>query len=98
MILTFAIPVILFAFLLFTKKKLVRKHWLMLFSFGLILMFFVSFFSVWSVWNPNMRVPGVFEVGEPSYLYVHFGKSLGVSALSYPLELSIYGNPLCHND
>jgi len=41
-----------------------------------------------------MRMPGVYEGGEPSYLYLHFGKSLGVSALSYPLELSIYGTPL----
>ena len=86
MILTFAVPVILFAFLLMTKKKLVRKHWLMLFSFGLVFTFLVSFVSVWSVWSPYKRSDSLNEYWETKYS--------GASSLSYPLELSVYVAPL----
>jgi hypothetical protein len=83
MILTFIIAAILFAFLLFTEKKLVRRQWLMLFLFGFVLTFLVSFFSVWSAWNP-------YTLSD----YLHAGSYSGVSGLSYPLWMSVYVSPM----
>lgn len=90
MILTFAAPAVLFAFLLLTKKKLVRKHWLMLFSFGLIFTFLISFISVWSVWSPYERSGSLYEYWETKYS--------GASSLSYPVELSVYVAPLLNRN
>jgi hypothetical protein len=82
MILTFVVPVILFAFLLLTKKKLVRKHWLILLSFGFIFTFLVSFVSVWSAWNPYALSDSL-----------HDGNYSGAWAVSYPLWMSVYVTP-----
>jgi disulfide bond formation protein DsbB len=86
MILAFSIPLILLAILLSTKKKLLRKHWYMLFSLGFVLAFIVSFVSVWSVWSPYERSDSLHEYWETKYS--------GASSLSYPLELSVYVVPL----
>jgi hypothetical protein len=81
-ILTFVVPVILFAFL-FKKKKLLRKHWYTLFSVGFVFTLLLSFVSVWSAWNPY-ALSG----------YLHEGNNLGVSGLSYPLQMNVYLAPL----
>ena len=82
MILAFSIPLILVAILLSAKKKLVRKHWYMLFSLGFVLTFLVSFVSVWSAWNPYALSNSL-----------HDGNYSGASGLSYPLSMSVYVTP-----
>ena len=81
MILTFLVSVI-FAPLLFTKKKLLRRHWYILFSIGLIFALLLSFISVWSVWSPY-----VLSLSLPN------GNYSGASAVSYPLWMNIYVTP-----
>jgi len=83
MILAFITPLILLAILLSAKKKLLRKHWYMLFSLGFVLTFLVSFVSVWSAWNPY-ALSG----------YLQEGNNSGASGLSYPLQMNVYLAPL----
>jgi len=83
MILAFSIPLILLAILLSMRKKLLRKHWYMLFSLGFVLTFLVSFVSVWSAWNPY-TLSG----------HLHEGNNSGASGLSYPLQMNVYLAPL----
>jgi disulfide bond formation protein DsbB len=80
-ILTFLVPVTLFA-LLFKKKKLLRKHWYILFSVGLVFALLLSFVSVWSVWDPQALSDSL-----------HDGNYSGASAVSIPLWLSVYITP-----
>ena len=87
MILTFLVSVI-FAPLLFTKKKLLRRHWYILFSIGLIFALLLSFISVWSVWSPY-----VLSLSLPN------GNYSGASAVSYPLWMNIDVTPgILRND
>jgi hypothetical protein len=82
MILEFLVSVVLFAPLLFMKKKLLRRHWYILFSIGLIfalLLSFVSVWSVWSLWNPYASIASL-----PS------GNYSGTSAVSYPLSMNMH--------
>jgi hypothetical protein len=83
MILAFLVPVVLFLFVLFAKKKLLRGHWVILFSVGLVFALLLSFVSVWSVWNPN----------ELSLSLPQYGNYSGVSAVSYPLWMNFYVTP-----
>jgi hypothetical protein len=78
-ILAFLVPVVLFAPLQFTKKKLLRRHWYILFSIGLIFALLLSSVSVWSVWNPYALSGSL-----------HIGNYQGASALSYPLWMNTY--------
>lgn len=81
MILTFVVSVILFA-LLFKKKKLLRKHWYVLFSVGLVFALLLSFVSVWSAWDPHALSDSL-----------HDGNYSGASAVSFSLWLSVYITP-----
>jgi hypothetical protein len=84
MILALAVPMILFALLLLTKKKLVRKDWYVLFLVGFVFALLVSFISVWSTWNPPA-----------SSDYLHYGSQYsGASSLSYPLQMNVYFTPI----
>jgi hypothetical protein len=83
MILAFIIPLILFAIFLSMKKKLLKRHWYMLFSLGLVLTFLVSFVSVWTAWNPYALIG-----------YLHEGNNSGISGLSYPLQMNVFLAPL----
>jgi len=82
MILAFCMSLILFAIALFMKRKLLRKHWYLLFSLGLVLAFLVSFVSVWSAWDPYAWS-----------LSLRAGNFSGASCLSYPLSMSVYIAP-----
>jgi hypothetical protein len=82
MLLAFLVPLILFAVLLFTKKKLLRRHWYILFSFGLIFALLLSLVSVIIVWNPN-------ELS----LSLPNGDYSGVLAVSYPVWMNVYVTP-----
>jgi hypothetical protein len=79
MILAFLVSMVLFALLLFRKKKPLRRRWYTLFSIGLIFALLLSFVSVLSVWNPWNPLPN--------------GNYSGASAVSYPLWMNIYATP-----